>query len=73
MPVKPVCRAKERRVKFASLLLLITGWVIVLAALVALQGDAIRSGFVIAGVAVEALGLTLLLRAHMNPPGRQAR
>jgi hypothetical protein len=60
-------------VKFASLLLLITGWGIVLAALVALQTDAIRGGFVVAGIGVEALGLTLLLRAHMNPSGGRSR
>jgi hypothetical protein len=60
-------------VKFASLLLLIAGWGIVLAALVALQADAIRGGFVVAGIAVEALGITLLLRAHMNPTGGRGR
>ena len=55
--------------KFASLLLLIAGWGIVLIALVVLQADTIRSGFAVAGIGVEALGLTLLVRAHMNPSG----
>lgn len=59
--------------KFASLLLLIAGWAIVLAALVALQADAIRNGFVVAGVGVEALGLTLLVRAHMNAAGKRGQ
>jgi hypothetical protein len=60
-------------VKFASLLLLITGWGIVLAAVVALQTDTIRSGFAVAGIGVEALGLALLLRSHMNPTGGRGR
>ncbi len=55
--------------KLASHLLLIAGWGIVLIALIVLPADAVRSGFVLAGTAVEVLGLTLLLRAHKNSAG----
>jgi hypothetical protein len=53
--------------KLAGFLLLPSGWVIVLATLVLLApAQAIaRTGFVVAGVCVEALGLVLVVRAHI--------
>ena len=50
--------------KLGGFLLLISGWGIVLAALAMLQGNAI-SIFVLAGAAVEILGLVLVARAHL--------
>ena len=44
--------------------LLISGWVLALAALVLLHGAALRLVFILATLAVEALGLGLLLSAH---------
>jgi len=50
----------------ASNLLLISGWAIVLTAIIVLMPDAMRSAFILAGVAVELLGLGLLLRAQRH-------
>jgi uncharacterized membrane protein YccF (DUF307 family) len=51
--------------KFVGFLLLLTGWFLVLAAIVLLASPASRAGFVLAGMAVEALGLTLVIRSHL--------
>lgn len=50
--------------KVAGLLLLLSGWIIVLAALVLIPSAAPRSAFVASGVGVELLGLFLLLRSN---------
>jgi uncharacterized membrane protein len=50
--------------KLAGFLLLFTGWLLVLAAVVLLAASAARSGFVLAGIGVEILGLILAFRAH---------
>jgi len=52
--------------KTAGLLLLFSGWLLVLAALAMLNGGVARSAFVAAGVLVELLGLALTGRAHLN-------
>lgn len=59
--------------KLAGFLLLPAGWAIVLAALVLLaQAQAVaRTGFVLAGVSVEALGLVLVVRAHILRRGHR--
>lgn len=49
--------------KLAGFLLLISGWIVVLAA-VALLANGARIAFVLAGIAVEALGLGLAIYAH---------
>jgi len=51
--------------KFVGFLLLLTGWLLVLAAIVLLTSPPPRAGFVLAGVAVEALGLTFVIRSHL--------
>jgi hypothetical protein len=51
--------------KLAGLLLLPAGWAIVLTAIVLLPPVSIRSAFVLAGVAVEAVGLVTVARAHI--------
>lgn len=56
--------------KLIGLLLLLSGWGIVLAALVMLQGVAV-SAFVIAGVAVEVVGFVLFAKAHI--PGNEGK
>jgi len=49
--------------RIAGLLLLPSGWLIALAAVVLLRSPLARNGFVLAGVAVQALGLVLVFRS----------
>lgn len=51
----------------AGFLMLITGWILVLAAVVLLKQGAARAGFVLAGLGVEGLGLVLVVRSHIAP------
>jgi hypothetical protein len=51
--------------KLAGLLLLLAGWGIALAAVALLSSALPRTGFVLAGVGVEALGLILVIRSHL--------
>ena len=51
--------------KLVGFLLLLAGWLLVLAAIVLLASAPPRAAFVLAGVAVEALGLTFLIRSHL--------
>jgi hypothetical protein len=53
--------------KVMSFLLLAAGWILVLASLVILPSPASRAAFVLAGLAVEALGLALAFRSHTIP------
>lgn len=50
--------------KLAGFLLLVAGWAIVVAALLLLPPAASRVMFVLAGVAVQVLGLVLAVRSH---------
>ena len=56
--------------KIAGLLLLLAGWLLVLAAVALLAAPAPRCGFVLAGIGVEILGLFLVFRAH-SPVARE--
>jgi ABC-type transport system involved in cytochrome bd biosynthesis fused ATPase/permease subunit len=47
-------------------LLLVSGWLIVLAAVVMLAALAQRSAFMVAGLGVEILGLSLLAQAYKS-------
>jgi hypothetical protein len=51
--------------RLVGLLLLIAGWALVLAAIGMLRVDVPRAAFVLAGFAVELLGLALLGRSHL--------
>ena len=53
--------------KLAGFLLLLAGWGIVLGAVVMLPAISTRSAFVLSGVGVEVLGLTLVVRSHLGP------
>lgn len=58
--------------KAAGFLLMLAGWMIVLATVALLGGATARTGvaaFVLAGVAVEALGLVLFARSHLARRG----
>ena len=50
--------------KLLGFLLLVTGWIIVLAAAALLSQGSPQAVFVLAGVAVEALGLVFVIRSH---------
>jgi hypothetical protein len=58
--------------KLTGFLLLVGGWIIVLAAMALLPSGPSQVSFVLVALAVEALGLTLVFRAHLIP-GRERR
>jgi hypothetical protein len=58
--------------KLTGFLLLLAGWIIVLAALALLPSGPSQASFVLVALGVEALGLTLIFRAHLIP-GRDRR
>ncbi len=51
--------------KLIGFLLLLAGWVIILAAVAILRVAGPRAGFVLAGFGVEILGLILVFRSHL--------
>jgi hypothetical protein len=55
--------------KLLGLLLLVSGWGLVLAALEMLTAPSMLTGFVLAGAGVEVLGLSLTIRSHL--PNRE--
>jgi len=56
--------------KLAGFLLLLAGWGLALSAVILLSSAAPRAAFALAGVAVELLGLVLVVRAHLLPRRR---
>ena len=52
--------------RLAGFLISVAGWTIVLTAVVLFSLPALRTGFVLAGVAVEALGWVLVIRSHLG-------
>jgi hypothetical protein len=53
--------------KVLGFLMLLAGWFLVLAAIVLFASQPLRAAFVLAGVAVEALGLIFAFRSHLIP------
>jgi hypothetical protein len=51
--------------KIAGFLLLFAGWFLALAAVVLLRSGPAQNAFVLAGIAVEILGLILAARSHV--------
>jgi hypothetical protein len=51
--------------KVASFFLLLSGWVLVVAALALLGSAPARMGFVMAGIGVEIVGVILVARSHL--------
>ena len=47
--------------------MLLAGWLLVLAAIVLFASMPLRAPFVLAGIAVETLGLILVFRSHLIP------
>ena len=66
-----LCCNQLRSMRLTGLLLLVSGWAIVLAAFVMLGAAMPRAAFVAAGVAIEILGLGLVARSHVSV--REAR
>ncbi len=52
--------------KYAALLVMPSGFFMAIAALILFPDSALRATFVICGIAVEALGLGVSLRGHME-------
>jgi len=52
--------------KVAGFLLLLAGWVLVLAAIALLGAAGPRAAFLLAGLGVELLGLVLAARSHLT-------
>jgi hypothetical protein len=52
--------------KLAGFLLLLSGWIIALAAIAVLPQPGARAGFLLAGVGVEIVGLVLVFRGHTH-------
>lgn len=50
--------------KLAGLSLLVSGWILIVLALVLLPSAGERATFVVAGLAVEGLGMGLAMRTH---------
>jgi hypothetical protein len=57
--------------KLAGFLLLLSGWGICLTALALLPSPSTRLSFLLAGLAIEAVGLVIVARAHI--PVREDR
>ncbi|HXP78839.1 MAG TPA: hypothetical protein VN976_02955 [Verrucomicrobiae bacterium] len=53
--------------KVLGFLLLLAGWFLVLAAIVLFATPPLRAAFVLAGIAVEVLGLILAVRSQLIP------
>lgn len=53
--------------KVVGFLMLPAGWFLALAAIVLFAAAPLRGAFVLAGIAVEALGLILVFRSHLIP------
>jgi hypothetical protein len=53
--------------RVVGLVLLLAGWLLVLAAIALLPSLASRWAFVVAGLGVEVLGLVLTIRSHLIP------
>ena len=51
--------------KLAGFLLLLAGWLLVLATLALLGSAPARTGFLLAGISVEVVGMVLMARAHL--------
>jgi hypothetical protein len=58
--------------KVAGFLLLLAGWVLVLAAIAMLAAAGPRIAFLLAGLGVEVLGLVLAARSHLTPKEDEA-
>jgi hypothetical protein len=57
--------------RLAGFLLLIAGWLLDLSAILMLTSLEARTGFVLAGIAVEILGFVVVARTHVPARGKR--
>jgi hypothetical protein len=57
---------KGQAMKYAGLLVMPAGFLLSLAAILLFPGEAQRTAFVLCGLAVEAMGLVVSVRGHMQ-------
>lgn len=69
MGIAPIHSDLHRSMKILGLLLLLSGWGLVLSALALLRSPAPRAGFIAAALAIEAVGLVVMFLAHLQPRG----
>jgi hypothetical protein len=60
---------REESMKYAGLFVLPAGFFLSIAALILFPSPAPRAAFVLCGLAVEALGLAVVVRGHMEARG----
>ena len=58
--------------RLTGFLLLLSGWIIVVAAIVLLKSGPQQVSFALSGMGVELLGLVLVVRSHLIPRGESA-
>ena len=58
--------------RLAGFLVLVAGWAIVVTAAALFTVRGLQGGFALAGVGVEALGWSLVVRSHAGRRGKQA-
>jgi hypothetical protein len=59
--------------KLTGFLLLVAGWMLVLAAVALLPSGPAQVSFVLVAFGVEGLGLTFVFRAHLITPSRERK
>ncbi|MGA7108008.1 MAG: hypothetical protein WBV28_13095 [Terracidiphilus sp.] len=57
--------------KYAGLLVMPAGFLLAIAAVILFPDPAPRAAFVVCGIAVEAMGLTVAIRGHMPARGER--
>jgi hypothetical protein len=62
----------EFQMRVAGFLLLLAGWILVLAAVALLSTTGQRAAFLTAGLGVELLGFVLVARSHLTPKRDEA-
>lgn len=65
-PVRAESKEKGTVMKYAGLLVMPAGFFLCIAAILLFPDSAPRSAFVLCGLAVEAMGLTVAVRGHMG-------
>jgi hypothetical protein len=58
---------RDFEMKIVGLLMLLAGWFLAIAAIVLFASPPLRASFVLAGIAVELLGMVLAFRSHLIP------
>jgi hypothetical protein len=62
---------REESMKYAGLLVMPAGFFLTIAAVLLFPAPAPRAAFVLCGLAVEALGLAVAVRGHMEARGER--